>query len=52
MTKAMVVAALGMAFVVGCDSMKKKDDDMSSSPKKMSVQAKDGKSCDKCTAKP
>ena len=36
----MAVAVLGLAMVVGCDSMKKKDDNMSNDPKKMSVDAK------------
>ena len=52
MTKLMAVAVLSVAFLVlGCNGMHKDSDDMSSSPKKMSVQAKDGKACDKCDAK-
>jgi len=48
MTKFMAVAALGVAMLIGCDSMKKKDD-MSSSPKKMSVEK--GGHCDSCDKK-
>ena len=49
----MAVAVLGMAMVVGCDCMKKKDDSMSSDPKKMSVDSKKSEctTCDKATAK-
>ena len=49
----MAVAVLGMAMVVGCDSMKKKDDTTTSDPKKMSVDAKksDCSSCEGSKAK-
>lgn len=46
MSKWMSVAALAIAFVV-CGCHHDKDDDMSSAPKKMSVD-KSGKSCSTC----